>query len=153
MVPVETCCVCDTADADVIARGYDFEYATSPDEFSACRCRACRELVKRAQYLAGLKGYVTNIKTDIMDGDCVVAAYHDLYLVERSFWTTKTDLAAQCSTGCAIASRPTSPSCSPLAVSARHRPHRPVHQQDRQNLRPLQTATITLGRQQITAAA
>ena len=116
MVPVETCCVCDTADADVIARGYDFEYATSPDEFSACRCRACRELVKRAQYLAGLKGYVTNIKTDIMDGDCVVAAYHDLYLVERSFWTTKTDLAAQCSTGCAIASRPTSPSCSPLAV-------------------------------------
>ena len=41
MVPVETCCVCDTADADVIARGYDFEYATSPDEFSARRCRAC----------------------------------------------------------------------------------------------------------------
>ena len=117
MVPVETCCVCDTADADVIARGYDFEYATSPDEFSACRCRACRELVKRAQYLAGLKGYVTNIKTDIMDGDRVVAAYHDLYLVERSFRTTKTDLAAQCSTGCAIASRPTSPSCSPLAAS------------------------------------
>ena len=113
-----------------------------------------RELVKRARYLAGLKGYVTNIKTDIMDGDRVVAAYHDLYLVERSFWTTKTDLAAQCSTGCAIASRPTSPSCSPRSPSpARHRPHRPVHQQDRQNLRPLRTATITLGRQQITAAA
>ena len=85
----------------------------------------------------------------------MVAAYHDLYLVERSFWTTKTDLAAQCSTGCAIASRPTSPSCSPLAARrpARHRPRRPVHQQDRQNLRPLRTATITLGRQQITAAA
>jgi hypothetical protein len=43
--------------------------------------RVDRELVKRAQYLAGLKGYVTNIKTDIMDGDRVVAAYRDLYLV------------------------------------------------------------------------
>jgi hypothetical protein len=43
------------------------------------------ELVKRAQYLAGLKGYVTNISAEVIDGHHVVAAYHDLYQVERSF--------------------------------------------------------------------
>ncbi len=53
------------------------------------------DLVKRAQYLAGLKGYVTNISTEVMDGERVVAAYHDLYQIERSFRMTKTDLAAR----------------------------------------------------------
>jgi transposase len=53
------------------------------------------DLVKRAQYLAGLKGYATNIDADTMTGEQVVAAYHDLYQVERSFRMTKTDLAAR----------------------------------------------------------
>jgi hypothetical protein len=53
------------------------------------------DLVKRAQNLAGLKGYVTNIDPDTMTGEQVVAAYHDLYQVERSFRMTKSDLAAR----------------------------------------------------------
>jgi hypothetical protein len=53
------------------------------------------DLVARARYLAGLKGYVTNIDADILDGPAVVAAYHDLYQVERSFRMTKTDLATR----------------------------------------------------------
>jgi transposase len=53
------------------------------------------ELVERARYLAGLKGYVTNIKVDTMNGEHVVAAYHDLYQVERSFRMAKSDLAAR----------------------------------------------------------
>jgi hypothetical protein len=53
------------------------------------------DLVKRAQNLAGLKGYVTNIDADVLAGDHVVTAYHDLYQVERSFRMTKTDLAAR----------------------------------------------------------
>jgi len=53
------------------------------------------DLVKRAQNLAGLKGYVTNIDAQVLAGDHVVTAYHDLYQVERSFRMTKTDLAAR----------------------------------------------------------
>ena len=53
------------------------------------------DLVKRAQNLAGLKGYVTNIDAQVLVGHHVVTAYHDLYQVERSFRMTKTDLAAR----------------------------------------------------------
>ena len=53
------------------------------------------DLVQRARDLAGLKGYVTNIPTTTMTGQAVVAAYHDLYQVERSFRMTKSDLAAR----------------------------------------------------------
>jgi hypothetical protein len=53
------------------------------------------DLVERAQQVAGLKGYVTNIDPDTMTGEQVVAAYHDLYQVERSFRMTKSDLAAR----------------------------------------------------------
>ena len=53
------------------------------------------DLVKRAQNLAGLKGYVTNIDAQVLAGDHVVTAYHDLYQVERSFRMTKSDLAAR----------------------------------------------------------
>ena len=52
-------------------------------------------LVDRARSLAGLKGYVTNISPETMNGEQVVAAYHDLYQVERSFRMTKSDLAAR----------------------------------------------------------
>jgi len=53
------------------------------------------DLVERARALAGIKGYVTNIEPSIMDGPAVVAAYHDLYQIERSFRMTKSDLAAR----------------------------------------------------------
>ncbi len=40
---VETvrCCICREDEADVVAEGLDFEYATSPDTFTAVRCRTC----------------------------------------------------------------------------------------------------------------
>ena len=53
------------------------------------------DLVERARYTAGLKGYVTNIARDVLDGVQVIAAYHDLYQVERSFRMAKSDLAAR----------------------------------------------------------
>lgn len=52
-------------------------------------------LVDRARSLAGLNGYVTNIKPEVMTAEQVIAAYHDLYQVERSFRMTKSDLAAR----------------------------------------------------------
>lgn len=35
------CCICGHDDADVVASGWDFEYNTSPDVFTAVRCRTC----------------------------------------------------------------------------------------------------------------
>ena len=52
-------------------------------------------LVDRARQLAGLKGYVTNIPALRLPGREVVAAYHDLFQVERSFRMAKTDLRAR----------------------------------------------------------
>lgn len=52
-------------------------------------------LVDRARQLAGLKGYVTNIPAIRLTGNQVVAAYHDLFQVERSFRMAKTDLRAR----------------------------------------------------------
>jgi hypothetical protein len=110
------------------------------------------DLVKRAQSLAGLKGYVTNINADTMDGGHVVAAYHDLYQVERSFRMAKSDLAA----------RPVfhrlrdsidahlTVVFAALAVSreAQTRTGLSINKIIKL-LRPLRTATITLGDQQI----
>ena len=52
-------------------------------------------LVDRARQLAGLKGYVTNIPAIRLTGNQVVAAYHELFQVERSFRMAKTDLRAR----------------------------------------------------------
>ena len=52
-------------------------------------------LVERARQLAGLKGYVTNLPESSMDGASVVAAYHDLWQVEKSFRMAKSDLKAR----------------------------------------------------------
>lgn len=52
-------------------------------------------LVDRARQLAGLKGYVTNIPAIRLTGNEVVAAYHELFQVERSFRMAKTDLRAR----------------------------------------------------------
>jgi hypothetical protein len=66
------------------------------------------DLVARARYLAGLKGHLTKIDADTMDDQQVVAAYRDLYQVERSFRMAKSDLAARpSSTASATASKPT----------------------------------------------
>ena len=54
-----------------------------------------QKLVDRARQLAGLKGYVTNIAVATMDGAEVIAAYHALWQVERSFRMAKTDLRAR----------------------------------------------------------
>ena len=110
------------------------------------------DLVERAQQLAGLKGYVTNIDTDILDGARVVAAYHDLYQVERSFRMAKSDLAA----------RPVfhrlrdsidahlTVVFAALAISreAQARTDLSINKIVK-TLRPLRTATITLGARQI----
>jgi hypothetical protein len=112
------------------------------------------ELVERAQYLAGLKGYVTNINTDTVDGEQVVAAYHDLYQVERSFRMAKTDLAARPifhRLRDSIEAHLTVVFAA-LAISreAQARTGLSINKIVK-TLRPLRTATITLGRQQITA--
>jgi hypothetical protein len=52
-------------------------------------------LVERARRLAGLKGYVTNLPAETMDGAAVVDAYHDLWQVEKSFRMAKSDLRAR----------------------------------------------------------
>jgi hypothetical protein len=52
-------------------------------------------LVERARQLAGLKGYVTNIDPATMGGAAVIGAYHDLWVVEKSFRMAKTDLRAR----------------------------------------------------------
>jgi len=51
--------------------------------------------IDRARQLAGLKGYVTNLPVEQMDGRAVIGAYHDLWQVERSFRMTKSDLRAR----------------------------------------------------------
>jgi transposase len=51
--------------------------------------------VERARQLAGLKGYVTSLPPQTMDGKDVITAYHDLYQVEASFRLTKSDLRAR----------------------------------------------------------
>jgi hypothetical protein len=49
----------------------------------------------RAQSLVGLKGYVTNLDVEVMAAAEVIAKYHDLWHVERSFRMSKTDLEAR----------------------------------------------------------
>ena len=53
------------------------------------------DLVERARQLAGLKGYVTNLPAKTKDGHAVIAAYHDLWQVEKSFRMAKSDLRAR----------------------------------------------------------
>jgi hypothetical protein len=49
----------------------------------------------RAQSLVGLKGYVTNLDATVMAASEVIAKYHDLWHVERSFRMSKSDLRAR----------------------------------------------------------
>jgi hypothetical protein len=55
----------------------------------------------RAQSLIGLKGYVTNVPVTVMPAAEVIAKYHDLWHVEKSFRMSKSDLrcaGGRCST-------------------------------------------------------
>lgn len=49
----------------------------------------------RARRLIGLKGYVTNVAATVMPAREVIAKYHDLWQVERSFRMSKHDLATR----------------------------------------------------------
>ncbi len=58
-----------------------------------------RELEEKARSLAGLKGYVTNLRT-CPDGtpvtaEFVIGAYHQLFQIEKSFRMAKSDLQAR----------------------------------------------------------
>lgn len=53
------------------------------------------DLVNRARQLLGLKGYVTNIDPEVLDGQALVAAYHSLWQVEKSFRMAKSDIRAR----------------------------------------------------------
>jgi Transposase DDE domain len=112
------------------------------------------DLVERARYLAGLKGYVTNIDTDTMDGPAVVTAYHELYQVERSFRMAKSDLAARPMfhrIRDSIEAHLTIVFAA-LAVSREAQARTGVSiKKIVQTLRPLRSATISLGSQQLTA--
>ena len=112
------------------------------------------DLVERARSLAGIKGYVTSIDPAVMDGLAVVAAYRDLYQVEHSFRMTKSDLAArpvfhrledslQAHLTIVFAA---------LAVSreAQARAGLSINK-ILKVLRPLRSATVTIGAQQVTA--
>ena len=89
-----------------------------------------------------------------MDGPAVVAAYHDLYQVERSFRMTKSDLAARPvfhRLEDSIQAHLTSVFAA-LAVSreAQARAGRSINR-ILKILRPLRSATVTIGTQQVTA--
>ncbi len=49
----------------------------------------------RAQSLAGLKGYVTNVPVTVMPAAEVIAKYHNLWHVEKAFRMSKSDLKAR----------------------------------------------------------
>lgn len=51
--------------------------------------------IEKARTWQGLKGYVTNLSKQTLDGAGVVAAYHELFQVEASFRMAKTDLKAR----------------------------------------------------------
>lgn len=110
-------------------------------------------LVQRARYLAGLKGYVTNIPVETMHGQQVVAAYHDLYQVDRSFRMAKSDLAARPMFHRLRESiEPLTIVFAALAVSREAQARTGLSiKKILQTLRPLRSATITLGGQQVTA--
>jgi hypothetical protein len=58
-----------------------------------------RELEAKARALAGLKGYVTNLRTcpdgTLVTAEFVIGAYHQLFEVEKSFRMSKHDLQAR----------------------------------------------------------
>ncbi len=113
------------------------------------------DLVERARSLTGLKGYVTNISVEQMDGASVVTAYQDLYQVERSFRMAKSDLRARPvfhRVRDSIEAHLTIVFAA-LAVSREAQQRTGVSiKKIVQTLRPLRAATISVGGQQLTAS-
>ena len=112
------------------------------------------DVIERARFCAGFKGYVTNIGADVMDGAAVVAAYRDLWHVEESFRMAKGDLQAR-----PIFHRKREPIEAHLTIVfaalavARHLQEQTGVSIKRlvQTLRPLQSVTITIAGQPIQA--
>jgi hypothetical protein len=68
-------------------------------QLSGCTRSVNRELEDRARALAGIKGYVTNLRA-CPDGtpvtaEFVIGAYHQLFQIEKSFRMAKSDLQAR----------------------------------------------------------
>lgn len=112
-----------------------------------------QDTIDRARQLAGLKGYVTNLPVDAMDGAAVIAAYHDLWQVEASFRMTKSDLKARPvfhRTRDAIEAHLTIVFAA-LAIS-RHLQHASGISIKKlvQTLRPIRSATVQINGEQLT---
>ncbi|WBL19130.1 transposase [Citricoccus sp. NR2] len=112
-------------------------------------------LVERARQLLGLKGYVTNISPQVLEGGAVVAAYHDLWKVEKSFRMAKSDIRARPMfhhQRDSIEAHLTIVFCA-LAVARHLQAVTGVSIKKLvQALRPLRTVTIDINGQQLTAA-
>ena len=95
----------------------------------------------RAQSLVGLKGYVTNVPVTVMPAAEVIAKYHDLWHVEKSFRMSKSDLRAR-------------PMFHYTRDGNRSAPDDRVHRPGRVPLHPVAHRTVhRQGRQATTAAA
>lgn len=111
-------------------------------------------VIERARFCAGFKGFVTNIDQDTLDGPAVVAAYQDLWRVEESFRMSKHDLQAR-----PVYHRKRDSIDAHLTIVfaalavARYLQSRTGVTIKRlvKTLRPLQTVTISVAGQQITA--
>ena len=53
------------------------------------------DAIQQARNTAGIKGYVTNLPIELMNGAEVIKQYHQLWRVEQSFRMSKHDLAAR----------------------------------------------------------
>jgi len=112
------------------------------------------DVITRARFCAGFKGFVTNIGADVLDGATVVAAYRDLWHVEESFRMSKSDLQAR-----PVFHRKKDSIDAHLTIVfaalavARHLQDRTGVSIKRlvQVLRPLRTVTITIAGQPLTA--
>ena len=111
--------------------------------------------IARARSLVGLKGYVTNIPSHLMDAGEVVSSYHELWHVEQSFRMSKHDLPARPvfhHTRDAIEAHLTMVMASPAV--ARHLQEATGISIKRviRALKPLQEVTINLNGHHLTAA-
>jgi hypothetical protein len=112
------------------------------------------DVINKARFCAGFKGFVTNIGVEALDGSAVVAAYRDLWHVEESFRMSKGDLQAR-----PVFHRKKDSIDAHLTVVfaalavARHLQERTGVSIKRlvQVLRPLRTVTITIAGQPLTA--
>lgn len=50
------------------------------------------ELIDKTKILLGIKGYYTDIKTNVVDNATIIKNYHELYRVEQAFRVSKSDL-------------------------------------------------------------